>query len=648
MSENSDSKISWDNIDKIEREHNEDIYSISNYFPSSQITKNISEENWQIVELSSLTSTVDSYGFYPEISASSNPASNPTPSVYSMLTEDQKLIKLLNVMDQINKEGKYLWYVEKDPNNVKQFAYSFIITDLELLNHNVIYCEVISCSNLITIYYYFNCKDVDKDLFEKIVPLIHHKAALWFFNINHMTRNDINILDSIFAEHFMSNYQTTLYNPYLVFYPEKRNNKNINKLSNQIFLPSFINWLSSNFMKDRIWIIVRYMMLTYDELITFLLSLQSPKVQFNNCLILINKCLTNKLKRSITQKWEFYEWKFESQTSIDGRISFIYSISQNPYFFKSLTNFEITGTDGFRSMFGSFITSYKSRSLIYRFMLTRLKELARSKVLNYKYDDQDSFLKIDIWENYNFWWIVNKDMNIVINFDVWKFILAKIWSSLYNYFLLHRWFIPSQLERRIKLMIKYMNNYKHSKSIKFHYVMFKNKFSSQKLIDTIFNLIARSSFSEICLHISYSDISNCIGATFSKIIKLHSSSVQKIIIFNWNTFDFINWENPSSMDQIKVMIDEYGVNYHTYVFYKFLENSRLLDSVKEIEFFDSLNIDFTYLESLILKYQSKHNIQWGISFLLRSYSGSIMDSNIMVNLYFYSLVSHLIQFVQSY
>ena len=29
-------------------------------------------------------------------------------------------------------------------------------------------------------------------------------------------------------------------------------------------------------------------------------------------------------------------------------------------------------------------------------MLTRLKELARSKVLNYKYDDQDSFLKIDI------------------------------------------------------------------------------------------------------------------------------------------------------------------------------------------------------------------------------------------------------------
>ena len=50
------------------------------------------------------------------------------------------------------------------------------------------------------------------------------------------------------------------------------------------------------------------------------------------------------------------------------------------------------------------------------------------------------------------------------------------------------------------------------------------------------------------------------------------------------------------------MLTEYGVNYHTYVLYKFLENSWLLDSIKEIEFIGSQGIDFTTLESLIVKY----------------------------------------------
>ena len=74
----------------------------------------------------------------------------------------------------------------------------------------------------------------------------------------------------------------------------------------------------------------------------------------------------------------------------------MYSISQNPYFFKSLINFEIEDADDIHNMFSSFITSNKSRSLIYRFMLSRLKDFASSKVLNYKYDKENSSLQIDI------------------------------------------------------------------------------------------------------------------------------------------------------------------------------------------------------------------------------------------------------------
>ena len=299
-------------------------------------------------------------------------------------------------------------------------------------------------------------------------------------------------------------------------------------------------------------------------------------------------------------------------------------------------------------MFCSFISSNKSRSLIYRFMLARLRELARPKALNYKYDDQHSSLQIDIWENYYFWCIVNKNRDMVINLDLWKFILARIWSSLYGYLILHRWFIPSKIESRIKSMMKYMKNYKHSKNIKLKDVIFHDKLNPKSLIDTVFNFIAWSSFPEIWLQISYSEISNCIKITYSKIMKLHSPSVQKVVISNKDPSDYINWENPASKDHIKVMIDEYGVNYHTYVLYKFLENSRLLDSIKEIEFFDSLNIDFTILENLIVKYQRKHNMQWGISFILRAHPNSFINSTNKVNQYFYSMVSNLTQFAQCY
>ena len=45
-------------------------------------------------------------------------------------------------------------------------------------------------------------------------------------------------------------------------------------------------------------------------------------------------------------------------------------------------------------MFSSFIRSYKSRSLIYRPMLARLRELANQKVLNHKYEDKTLQFKL--------------------------------------------------------------------------------------------------------------------------------------------------------------------------------------------------------------------------------------------------------------
>ena len=83
------------------------------------------------------------------------------------------------------------------------------------------------------------------------------------------------------------------------------------------------------------------------------------------------------MKRSITLQWTFSRWKFESQTSIDGRNSFMYSISQNPCLLKSLTNFEVSeGDNNISNMLNSFLASNKSKSLIYRFVLERLRELA--------------------------------------------------------------------------------------------------------------------------------------------------------------------------------------------------------------------------------------------------------------------------------
>ena len=66
----------------------------------------------------------------------------------------------------------------------------------------------------------------------------------------------------------------------------------------------------------------------------------------------------------------------------------------------------------------------------------------------------------------------------------------------------------------------------------------------------------------------------------------------------------------------------------------------MLDSIKEIEFDDSIGIDYSYLESLIVKYQSKHNIQLGISFKLRVNLNIFSPAK--VNKCFYSKVSYLI------
>ena len=269
------------------------------------------------------------------------------------------------------------------------------------------------------------------------------------------------------------------------------------------------------------------------------------------------------MKRSITLQWTFNRWKFESQISIDGRNSFMYSISQNPYFFKSLTNFEVNeGDNNTSNMSCSFLASNKSKSLIYRFVLERLRELAsleelvklkllkklkelekpeefenieevvRQEVLDYKYDEEKSSIQINIWENYFFGWIMDKEKNVDINDDFWKFILAKMWSSFYHYLMFHRWYIPSKLESRVESMMKYMENYEHSKNIKIKNVVFELKLFSKNLIDIVFKVISWSTFPEICLKILYDDISNCLIKPFSKIMKLPAWSVQKVIIFD--------------------------------------------------------------------------------------------------------------------
>ena len=76
--------------------------------------------------------------------------------------------------------------------------------------------------------------------------------------------------------------------------------------------------------------------------------------------------------------------------------SFMNSISQNPDLLKILTNFEIQEADNTVNMFSTFIKSNKSRSLVYKLVFARLKELASSKILDYNYDYKNSSFKINI------------------------------------------------------------------------------------------------------------------------------------------------------------------------------------------------------------------------------------------------------------
>ena len=140
-------------------------------------------------------------------------------------------------MDQINKEGKYYWdFDNKILNNSRRITFSFVISNFKKKITDVNHCLVILCVKLIPPIYYFNCKDVDRDLLEKIVPLIHHIPNLLFFNVNHMTSNDVDILDSVFSEYFMSNYKSPLYKSVLTFDPEEFDDQDSYKLSNSNIL----------------------------------------------------------------------------------------------------------------------------------------------------------------------------------------------------------------------------------------------------------------------------------------------------------------------------------------------------------------------------------------------------------------------------
>ena len=96
----------------------------------------------------------------------------------------------------------------------------------------------------------------------QIVPLIHQNAKLLFFNINHITRSEIDILDSIFSEYYMSNYKTTLYKSFIFFFPEEAADQSTYKLSNQIFLTYFINSLFKNVLKRNTMIVIQNIMFT--------------------------------------------------------------------------------------------------------------------------------------------------------------------------------------------------------------------------------------------------------------------------------------------------------------------------------------------------------------------------------------------------
>ena len=110
---------------------------------------------------------------------------------------------------KINKEGKYLCTEEKKQIRVGKLVNWCKIFNIEKIKNDPIDYWVVFSLNPSFPLYFFNCKDVDEDLLKQIVPLIHHDAKLLFFNINHITSNDIDILDQIFSEYLMSNYKTT-------------------------------------------------------------------------------------------------------------------------------------------------------------------------------------------------------------------------------------------------------------------------------------------------------------------------------------------------------------------------------------------------------------------------------------------------------
>ena len=113
-------------------------------------------------------------------------------------------------MDKINKEEKYYWIFHTKLNGVGKSVYSYVISIRDEMKNNLEQSVVIMFRESTTPIYYFNCKDVDKDLLKQIVPHIHHIPILLFSNINHMTSNDIDILNSVFSEYAMSNDTTTL------------------------------------------------------------------------------------------------------------------------------------------------------------------------------------------------------------------------------------------------------------------------------------------------------------------------------------------------------------------------------------------------------------------------------------------------------
>ena len=90
-SDSSDYNISLDSLDQSQWDPSDNIKIINNDNLSKLTSKNISDQKWPFSKRSTKPSSVYSDVFYTEIFSIKNPVSNPTPSVFWMLTEDQKL-----------------------------------------------------------------------------------------------------------------------------------------------------------------------------------------------------------------------------------------------------------------------------------------------------------------------------------------------------------------------------------------------------------------------------------------------------------------------------------------------------------------------------------------------------------------------------